>query len=158
MIHYTRGNIFDSDAQALVNPVNCVGVAGAGLALQFRERYPQNHQAYLKACQQKKLTPGHILTTRTGSTTNPQFILNLPTKRHWSDNSRHKDVDAGLAKLAAVIGKYSITSIAVPALGAGLGHLQWEQVRDLMEQHLSPLRDVQVHVYEPLPGPRASRP
>ena len=158
MIHYIRGDIFDSNAQALVNPVNCVGVAGAGLALQFRERYPQNHQAYLNACRQKQLTPGRILTTKTGSTTNPQFILNLPTKRHWSDNSRSKDVDAGLAKLATVIGKYNITSVAVPALGAGLGHLQWEQVRELIEQHLSPLKNIQVHVYEPMQGPRTSRP
>ena len=109
--------------EAIVNPVNCVGVCGKGLALEFKKRYPENYSVYSRACKNNQVVPGEMLVF-TGSIT----IINFPTKRHWKDNSRLEDIDLGLQDLVRVVKKREIGSIAVPKLGCGLGKLTWEVV------------------------------
>ena len=151
MIRFAKGNIFDSGCEALVNPVNCVGVMGKGLALQFKQRFPANFASYANACRAGELIPGrmHLFDTRSPQ---PRCIVNFPTKRHWRDASRLDDVDHGLAALARVIAANDIRSIAVPPLGCGLGGLPWHDVRRLIDHHLSALDHVDVVVYSPAPG------
>ena len=151
MITYTTGNIFDSDAQALVNPVNCVGVMGAGLALQFKKRYPENFHDYRKACLNGDVTPGRSFLHLTLPT---KYIVNFPTKREWRDPSRLEDIESGLRDLREVITTLGLTSIAIPPLGAGLGGLNWKDVKPLIESNLKNLKHVAITVYEP----PASRP
>ena len=151
MIRFAKGNIFDSGCAALVNPVNCVGVMGKGLALQFKQRFPANFTSYAKACRAGELVPGrmHLFDT---SSPQPRCIVNFPTKRHWRDASRLGDVAQGLDALAGVIANNKFRSIAVPPLGCGLGGLPWHDVRQLIDRHLSPLDLVDIVVYGP--GPR----
>src|SRR5690554_2546178 len=123
MIEYTSGNILHADAEALVNTVNCVGVMGRGIALQFKNAYPENFKAYAVACQQQQVLPGRMFVFATDGLTNPKYIINFPTKRHWRGKSRMQDIEDGLIDLVAVIQRYGIRSIAIPALGSGLGGL-----------------------------------
>jgi len=148
-IRYVRGDLFRSGTEALVNPVNIVGVMGKGLALQFRERFPGLYEAYRKACARGEVRIGQVLVYDRGPSTHPRCILNFPTKAHWKDPSRLEYVRAGLVDLVRVIREYRIRSIAVPALGAGLGGLDWKEVRPLIEEALAPLEGVEVLVYEP---------
>ena len=96
MISYTSGDILKADAEALVNTVNCVGVMGRGIALQFKNAFPENFGAYARACQKKEVLPGKMFVYRTGTLTTPYFIINFPTKRHWRGKSRLEDIDSGL--------------------------------------------------------------
>ncbi len=145
MIEFRKGDIFQSDARALVNPVNCVGVMGKGLALQFKQKFPANFQAYAAACKQGQVQPSRMHVHEEDGKT----IVNFPTKRHWRDPSRLPDVEAGIRDLALVIRERGIESIAIPALGSGLGGLDWRRVRPLLERELAGLEEVQVTVYEP---------
>ena len=149
MINYKTGDLFAVEVETLVNPVNCVGVMGKGIALRFKNAYPANFQAYLTACQSGQIKPGHMHVFETRATNNPQYILNFPTKRHWRDSSRIEDIDAGLSDLVRVIAEKQINSIAMPALGCGLGGLNWREVRPLIESAFSTLTDVSVVVFEP---------
>ncbi len=151
MIRFARGNIFHSGCEALVNPVNCVGVMGKGLALQFKQRFPTNFASYAKACRAGELVPGRMHLFDTGSP-QPHCIINFPTKRHWRDASRLDDVAHGLAALARLIAANDIRSTAVPPLGCGLGGLPWHDVCQLIDHHLSPLDSVDIAVYGPAPG------
>lgn len=121
-------DIFKSTAQALVNPVNCAGVMGKGLALQFREKFPYNFIVYRKACESGRLKPGIVLPVKDGE----KFIINFPTKRHWRDKSRMEDIESGLANLLTVLKFYEITSVAIPKIGCGLGGLDWADVKPLV--------------------------
>ena len=129
MIEYVFGNIFDSDAEALVNPVNCVGVMGAGLALQFKQRFPGNYRYYKRECKEGRIALGQVLVVPI-SMTNPKYIINLPTKKHWKDKSHLWVIGNGLAALRREINELDIKSVAIPALGCGLGGLGWEVVKD----------------------------
>lgn len=149
MIEYKTGDILREDAEALVNTVNCVGVMGRGIALQFKKAFPQNFKAYAAACQSKKLQPGRMFVFETGQLTPPRYIINFPTKRHWRGKSRMEDIQAGLEDLATRIHEYRIQSVALPPLGSGLGGLEWPKVRAEIERALAPLEDVRVLVYEP---------
>ncbi len=149
MMEFTTGNILDSSAEALVNTVNCVGIMGRGIALQFKEKFPANFKAYEAACERGELRPGRMFVFPTGWVTGPKFIINFPTKRHWRGKSRIEDIQAGLAALKNEIEERGIRSIAIPPLGAGLGGLDWKQVRPCIEQVLKTLSDVRVLVYEP---------
>lgn len=153
MIEYTSGDILNCDADALVNTVNCVGVMGRGIALQFKNAYPENFKAYAAACKQQAVRPGHMFVFETGRLTPPRFIINFPTKRHWRGKSRMADIESGLADLVKVIGDRNIQSIAIPPLGAGLGGLDWDSVRRRIEHALADLEGVQVFVYEPKGAP-----
>jgi O-acetyl-ADP-ribose deacetylase (regulator of RNase III) len=149
MIEIASGDILKSEAEALVNTVNCVGVMGRGLALQFKSAYPANFQAYAAACKRGEVQPGRMFVYETGQSTAPRFIINFPTKRHWRDKSRMEDIEAGLAALAEEVGSREIRSLAVPPLGSGLGGLEWDEVRLRIEAALRPLVDVRVMLYAP---------
>jgi O-acetyl-ADP-ribose deacetylase (regulator of RNase III) len=157
MISFKTGDLFNSDVEALVNTVNCVGVMGRGVALQFKKRFPDNFKVYEKTCKQKKMIPGKMLVYETNSTINPKYIVNFPTKRHWRGASRMEDIDVGLSDLATVIRAKNIISIALPPLGCGLGGLDWNVVRARMESVLGQLNDVRVDIYEPNGAPQAEK-
>lgn len=150
MIEYRSGDILKSEAEALVNTVNCVGVMGRGIALQFKNAFPENFKAYAAACKREQVQPGRMFVFETGQLTPPRYIINFPTKRHWRGKSRIEDIEAGLAALVTEIRARRIRSIALPPLGSGLGGLDWAaEVRPRIETALRVLDDVQVIVYEP---------
>lgn len=157
MIEYTSGNILFADAEALVNTVNCVGVMGRGIALQFKNAYPENFKAYAAACQHQEVLPGRMFVFATGELANPKYIINFPTKRHWRGKSRLQDIDAGLMDLVTVIRRQNIRSIAIPPLGSGLGGLEWDDVKPRIEAALSALPEVKVLVYEPKGAPTSDK-
>lgn len=148
MIEYKTGDIIVEDAEALVNTVNCVGVMGRGVALQFKKAFPDNFDAYAAACKQGKVQPGRLFVFGTGRMY-PRYIINFPTKRHWRDKSRMEDIEAGLVALTREIRERDIRSIALPPLGSGLGGLDWAAVRPRIEASLGDLDDLKVVVFEP---------
>lgn len=138
MIRYIDGDILKLDVQALVNPVNTVGVMGAGLALRYKRAFQKNFLAYESACKRGSLRTGRVFVFRTGSCVNPQFIVNLPTKKHWRDLSSPEYIDSGLKALTRWMQKDKVESIAIPRIGCGLGGLDWETVvRPMIEHHVS---------------------
>lgn len=149
MISYTSGDLLAEDVEALVNAVNCQGVMGRGIALQFRKAFPANFKAYAAACELGDVKPGRMFVHETGRPGNPRFIINFPTKRHWRDGSRIGDIQTGLDALVEAIRERTVRSIALPALGCGLGGLDWSQVRPLIENAFSRLGDVEVRVFAP---------
>jgi O-acetyl-ADP-ribose deacetylase (regulator of RNase III) len=157
MIEYTSGNILNDEAEALVNTVNCVGVMGRGVALQFKKAWPANFKAYVAACKREEVQPGRMFVFETGQLTLPRYIINFPTKRHWRGKSRIEDIEVGLAALVDFIRSRSIGSVALPPLGSGLGGLEWPDVRARIESALADLSDVRVHVYEPKGAPASDR-
>lgn len=157
MITYTKGDIFSSHADALVNSVNCVGVMGRGVALQFKNAFPANFLAYAAACDRGEVQPGRMFVFETGQLTPPRFIINFPTKRHWRGKSRIEDIDSGLTALAMVIRERGIKSVALPPLGSGLGGLNWPDVKQRIEVALQSLDDVLILVYEPSGVPVAAQ-
>ena len=157
MIEYTTGDILASDAEALVNTVNCVGVMGRGIALQFRHAFPRNFREYADACARREVVPGRMLVHEIGSLSGPRYIVNFPTKRHWRGKSQIEDVEAGLGALAEEIRRRGISSIAIPPLGSGLGGLEWADVRPRIEAALRGFNDVRVVVFEPTGERRRAR-
>lgn len=157
MIDYKTGDILTEDAEALVNTVNCVGVMGRGIALQFKKAFPENFKAYAAACKQELLQPGKMFVFKTRQLTNPRYIINFPTKRHWKGKSRMEDIDAGISALATEIRARNIRSIAIPPLGSGLGGLNWSEVRPRLEEALRNFSDVNVIIFEPGGGPEDDR-
>lgn len=157
MIKFTSGDILRADAEAIVNTVNCVGVMGRGIALQFKKAWPENFKAYARACKQKEVQPGIMFITETGQLTNPKYIINFPTKRHWRGASKIEDVELGLSALVHDIKAKGIKSIAIPPLGSGLGGLDWADVRLLIEAALGDIDDVEVLVYEPKGAPESDK-
>lgn len=149
MIEVRRGDILGADVEALVNTVNCVGIMGRGIALQFKNRFPANFKAYAAACARAELEPGRMFVYETGTLTNPKFIINFPTKRHWRGKSRIEDIDAGLLDLARHIRALGIQSVAIPPLGSGLGGLNWDDVRPRIVGAMDGIDGVQVVVFEP---------
>jgi O-acetyl-ADP-ribose deacetylase (regulator of RNase III) len=149
MITWTQGNILDARADALVNTVNCVGVMGRGIALQFKTAYPENFRAYVAACAKGDVQPGRMFVVETGQLAAPQFVINFPTKRHWRGKSRIEDIASGLTALAQEVRSRSIKSIAIPPLGSGLGGLDWRSVKPLIATAFAELPDVKVTVFEP---------
>jgi O-acetyl-ADP-ribose deacetylase (regulator of RNase III) len=150
MITFTQGNLLEADVEALVNTVNTVGVMGKGIALMFKEAFPENFDAYRQACKNKKVKIGRVFVTeRRDVMGGPKWIINFPTKEHWRKPSRLEWIQEGLTDLRNFIEEHSIRSIALPPLGSGNGGLDWRQVRPLIVQALDALRDVQIIVYEP---------
>lgn len=148
-IEITSGDILSADVEAIVNPVNCVGVMGRGLALQFKLAYPANFKAYKAACDAQLVCPGQMLISETGRLS-PRYVINFPTKRHWKDRSYVEDIDSGLAALASEVRERLIRSIAVPALGAGLGGLDWSDVLPRIKSALNDIPDLRVLVFAPV--------
>ena len=149
MIELKRGDILQEDAEALVNTVNCVGVMGRGIALQFRKAFPENYKAYKAACDRKQVKLGKMFVYELYRMINPHYIINFPTKRHWKGKSRMEDIESGLKSLVVEIRKRKIKSIAIPPLGCGLGGLEWREVRPRIENALRNINGVRVRLYEP---------
>jgi O-acetyl-ADP-ribose deacetylase (regulator of RNase III) len=158
MIHLSKGSIFDTEAEALVNPVNCVGVMGAGLALEFRRRFPRNYLRYRNACANGILDPGGLLWSSIAleedlRNVQADWVLNFATKLHWRDSSKLEYIENGLKELAFVLKGLEIGSVAVPALGCGLGGLNWADVKALTYEHLDKVPET-VYLFEH--GPKIS--
>lgn len=149
MITYKTGDILAEAAEALVNTVNCVGVMGRGVALQFKRAFPENFKAYAARCKRDEMRPGHVFVFETGAMVPPRYIINFPTKRHWRGKSRLEDIESGLESLAEEIRSRGIRSIAIPPLGSGLGGLHWPSVRTRMEEALGGLDGVEIVIFEP---------
>lgn len=129
MLEYRNDDMFATDdSVALVNPVNCLGQSGAGLALEIRRRFPAAHQRFEYAARQGLVAPGQIFPTFVP----PRTIFHFPTKRDWRDPSRLEDIEAGLHSLARHLITLAIPAVAIPALGCGLGGLAWDDVRPLI--------------------------
>ncbi len=128
------GDLFEACVEALVNPVNCVGTLGKGLALAFKQRFPAIEAPYKAACRQGNVAPGRVqvLDVTPAGDSPVRYVVNFPTKRHWRDRSRLDDIEAGLDSLEAAVNAIGIASIAIPALGCGLGGLAWRDVEPLL--------------------------
>jgi O-acetyl-ADP-ribose deacetylase (regulator of RNase III) len=148
MIRFTQGNLLAADAEALVNTVNTVGVSGKGIALMFKETYPENFRAYEAVSKAGKLVPGALFVTERHDMLGPRFIINFATKQHWRHPSRLEWIEQGLAALRNEIEVRGIRSIAIPPLGAGNGGLDWAEVKPLIAEALAGL-DCDVIVYGP---------
>jgi O-acetyl-ADP-ribose deacetylase (regulator of RNase III) len=155
MIELRQGDILTADVEALVNTVNCVGVMGRGIALQFKKAYPGNFKLYQQACARNEVQPGRVLVFETGTLSNPKYIFNVPTKRHWRGRSRIGDIEMGLEALVSEIKRFGVRSIAIPPLGSGLGGLDWQEVRPRIEKALVRVPEVRVLLYEPNGAPDA---
>lgn len=148
MIEFTQGNLLEADAEALVNTVNTVGVSGKGIALMFKEAFPENFREYQRASKADEIEPGGLFITESYEMLGPRWIINFATKKHWRHPSRIEWIESGLSELRKEIAAKGIKSIAIPPLGAGNGGLNWTTVRRLVVDALSDL-DCRILVYEP---------
>ena len=155
MIEEAQGNLLEADVEALVNTVNTVGHMGKGIALQFKQAYPDNFLAYARAVKRGEVQPGRMLVVPTGFVTNPHYIINFPTKRHWRGRSRIEDIEAGLEALVGEVPRLGIGSIAVPPLGCGNGGLDWRDVEPRIRRALAALPEVRVLLFAPRGAPSA---
>ena len=151
IIKYIQGgNIFDSGCEVIVNPVNCVGISGKGLALEFKKRLPSNYSAYRDACESGLLRPGSVYMVDVDNYyACSKSIANLATKDHWKNPSKLEWIEQGLVDLLAKLQSGGYSSVAIPALGCGCGELRWADVRKLIEATFSDREDLEVLVYEP---------
>lgn len=149
MITYTYGNLLESEAEALVNTVNTVGVMGKGIALQFKKAFPANFLKYSEACRSRKLISGTLLVTRENNSRGQEkIIINFPTKQHWRYPSKYEYIHSGLTELVKIINAHKIKSIAIPPLGCGNGGLQWHIVKPMIENALKEI-NCNIIIYEP---------
>ncbi len=147
MTELAKGNLLEADAEALVNTVNSVGVMGKGIALQFKQAFPENFRAYAAACGRGEVQPGRMFVFHTNAFASPRLIINFPTKRHWKGKSRMEDIESGLSALVDVIRSENVTSVAIPPLGCGSGGLKWGDVRPRIEAAFASLPHVKVFLY-----------
>ncbi len=155
-IKLTQGDLLkQDDVDAIVNTVNCVGVMGKGIALQFKNKWPENFTAYEAACKAGLVRPGHMFVFDSGGLVKPNFIINFPTKDHWRGKSRIEFIRDGLVDLVKEVKRLGIRSLAVPPLGCGNGGLDWKEVRPLIESAFAVLPDVEVRLFEPFGAPDA---
>jgi len=149
MIDFLAGNILNSHAEVIVNPVNCLGVSGAGLALQLKQRFPKNYRIYRQICKAGKLRPGRVLIVAIPKiiANSPQrYIANFPTKDDWRDPSKLEYITSGLKRLIPELKAMKVKSIAFPKLGCGLGGLSWEtQVYPAIEKAFNSVPDIKVY-------------
>ncbi len=139
----------ESQAQALVNTVNTVGVMGKGIALQFKKAFPNNYKAYVEACKKNEIKIGTLLVYKDSNITSGQkIIINFPTKTTWRKPSEYEYIEKGLDNLLEIIHQYNIKSIAIPPLGAGNGGLEWEKVKKIIHDKLKD-ENVDIFIYEP---------
>lgn len=149
MISFTKGNLLEANVEALVNTVNTVGVMGKGIALMFRESFPDNFDAYARACRKRELRIGKMFLTERTDLFGPRWIINFPTKTHWRVTTRKQWVEEGMQDLVRVIREKEIRSIAIPALGCGSGGLHWRDVRPVIVRALEQVDGIEAIVYGP---------
>jgi O-acetyl-ADP-ribose deacetylase (regulator of RNase III) len=142
MLIYRQTHLLESDAQTLVNPINCVGVMGKGLARAFKEREPEMFATYKRICEQKLLAPDKLWLWYGAAS----LILNFPTKQHWRNPSKLEWIEAGLEEFVRRYQELGIIEISFPQLGCGNGGLRWDDVRPLMEKHLGSL-PIQIYIH-----------
>ncbi len=155
MIKLKTGNILKDESEAIVNTVNCVGVMGKGLALQFKKAYPDNFKQYKSACDKGLVKIGKMFVTKHTDMINNQWIMNFPTKNHWRGSSKIDYIDLGLMDLVNQVKKLKIKSIAIPPLGTGLGGLDWNIVKEKTIEAFADLNSVEAIIYEPKGNPKA---
>ena len=156
-IYSMKGNLLkQEDADAIVNTVNCVGVMGKGIALQFKKKWPANFKAYVLACKNKEVKLGQMFTFELGALATPRYIINFPTKDHWRSTSNIEDIESGLQNLVEHIARFDIRSIAIPPLGCGLGGLPWREVKPLIVKYLGNIENLEVRLFEPNDDIKAS--
>lgn len=149
MIHYINSNLLESRAEALVNTVNTVGIMGKGIALQFKNQFPENYKSYKNACKSGEIRIGKLFITKEASILGGEkIIINFPTKTDWRKPSEYSYIEEGLKELVQVIQEKNISSIAIPPLGAGNGGLKWDKVKVLIEAYLSDI-DSEIYIYQP---------
>lgn len=146
---FITGNILDSDAQALVNTVNTMGIMGKGIALQFKEKFPTNFKLYASACKKGEVMIGKMFVVKENTLSGEKIIINFPTKTTWKKSSEYDYIENGLIDLVEVIKQKQIKSIALPPLGCGYGGLNWTEVKQLINKHLGQLEDVDIQIFEP---------
>lgn len=154
MFTEATGNLLEAEVDALVNTVNTVGVMGKGIALQFKNAFPDNYEAYRRACKDEAVRLGEMFVFETGVLGRPRWIINFPTKQHWRARSRLHHIESGLDALCATIREHEIESIAVPPLGCGSGGLDWADVLPLILTRLDEL-DAEVWIFPPDGAPAA---
>lgn len=148
MFKYKVGNILDTECKYILNPVNCVGTMGKGLALQIAKAYPESVGPYKEDCNDGSLSIGHLTSfnAKDGKT-----IINFPTKNHWRDPSKYRYIEEGLERLAFQIElsghKNSYLSFAIPPLGCGLGGLKYDFVHELIQIYLSEFKNITFELY-----------
>lgn len=146
MLFYTTGDLLQSNADALVNTVNCEGYMGKGIAYQFKLQFPDNNVDYVKACKSGQLKPGKLHYFRERG----KIIINFPTKNKWREKSKIEYIETGLDELLILIGSLNIKSIAIPPLGSGNGGLIWTNVKEVIIDKLQAISaDVDIYIYEP---------
>jgi O-acetyl-ADP-ribose deacetylase (regulator of RNase III) len=150
MIVFKKGDILNENTEVIVNPVNCVGVMGKGLALQFKKKYPDNYISYREAFDDGNILPGKVHLFKTNKKINPKYIINFPTKIHWKDKSEIIYIVAGLNDLVRVCREKKISSIAIPPLGCGLGGLNWERIRTRIVSVMECMSDMEIIIFEPI--------
>ena len=152
----TKGDLLrQNDVDAIVNTVNCVGIMGKGIALQFKKKWPENFERYRVACDAREVRPGKMFVFDAGAYAQPHFIINFPTKDDWRGKSRIEFIEAGLQDLIGRVRQLGVRSIAVPPLGCGNGGLNWAEVRPLIERAFHEVPDVEVRLFEPDGAPNA---
>lgn len=148
MITFKTGDMFSIECDAIVNTVNCFGAMGKGVAKEFKNRWYDNFLEYKKLCDKKAIKIGKMFVfenTKSGL----KYLINFPTKNHWRYKSKLSYIDSGLDDLIDQIVKLEIKSIVIPPLGCGNGGLDWNVVKELIEEKLSILNDVEIIVYNP---------
>lgn len=148
-MRFTQGNLLEARVDAVVNTVNTVGIMGKGIALMFKERFPENFKLYADACDAGEVAIGRMFVTPGVELNGPRWIINFPTKKHWRQPTKIEWIRSGLEDLKRVIREKKIHSIALPPLGCGNGGLDWADVRPLIEDKLGDLEGVEIVVYEP---------
>ena len=148
------GDLLKEETDAIVNTVNCVGIMGKGIALQFKQRWPQNYKAYAAACARKEITPGKMFIYDGGEWAKPRFIINFPTKIHWRGDSEIEFIEKGLHDLILQVKRLGIKSLSLPPLGCGNGGLDWDTVKSLIVDAFGAYPEIQVDLFEPKGAPR----
>lgn len=149
MIEVMQGDLLQAKVVALVNTVNTAGVMGKGVALQFKHAYPENYKAYVQACKREEIQVGQVFIVDLALLSTPRYIINFPTKKHWRNPAKLEYIKEGLVDLRQKVQELNIESLALPALGAGNGGLDWVEVRPLIIEAFVALPEIRVLLYEP---------
>lgn len=151
MLYFVQGDMFQGNHEVLVNPINARGVAGKGVALLFKNNYPEWFSKYREVCSKDVLMPGDIWVYHTGlEYPHPRYIFNAVTKLHWRYRSEKLWVIHCYQKIANLILKFKVKSIGIPPLGCGCGGLYWGYIKPNVENILGSIEDCNIYHYLPI--------